>query len=237
MRDMDISIKSVKKVNVVGEVFEQMKNIIIIGKWEPGKKIPSETELSSNFNVSRNTIRSAIQKLKGMGLVISHQGQGTYVCKDPHANAVDTIVPFGYMTEREVFELAQFRRSLEMGSVYFAAINRTDKDLERIHDMLVHMKESQDDFVAYGCYDYKFHTIIAEASKNRYFHRMYVILKDAISLHFGMMARDFGAEMSYENHEVVFNAIKNRDPEVAMQKTKEMIDASLGLLEKKLNQE
>ena len=48
------------------------------GVWKAGD-MPSESELCSTLGVSRITIRAAIQQLKGVGLLETKQGKGTFV--------------------------------------------------------------------------------------------------------------------------------------------------------------
>lgn len=45
----------------------------------PGEKIPTEGELSQAFSVSRITIRRAIDDLVSEGLLVRHQGKGTFL--------------------------------------------------------------------------------------------------------------------------------------------------------------
>jgi len=47
--------------------------------WEPGGAIPSENELSSNYGVSRMTVRNVITKLVQEDLLERIPGKGTYV--------------------------------------------------------------------------------------------------------------------------------------------------------------
>jgi len=55
----------------------------MIGEFPPGTKIPGEWHLSQEFNVSRGTVRKAIDTLLHEGLLRTEQGQGTYVVEDP----------------------------------------------------------------------------------------------------------------------------------------------------------
>ena len=49
----------------------------------PGSLLPSESELATQFHVSRMTARQAVQNLSTEGLVVRRQGSGTYVAEHP----------------------------------------------------------------------------------------------------------------------------------------------------------
>jgi GntR family transcriptional regulator len=49
------------------------------GRYQAGQKIPSETELSNIYSVSRITIRRAVEELSSAGYLTKKQGKGTYV--------------------------------------------------------------------------------------------------------------------------------------------------------------
>ncbi|MFC4632112.1 GntR family transcriptional regulator [Promicromonospora alba] len=49
------------------------------GTYPPRRRIPSETELTEEFDVSRPTVRQAIQVLRDRHLVETVRGKGTYV--------------------------------------------------------------------------------------------------------------------------------------------------------------
>ena len=50
-----------------------------LGRMEPGEPIPSEGELGKQFNVSRITVRRAIEDLVAEGLLVRQQGRGTFI--------------------------------------------------------------------------------------------------------------------------------------------------------------
>lgn len=49
------------------------------GTWPPGKQLPTEEALMDRFQVSRTTVRKAVQNLAGRGLVEIRRGRGTFV--------------------------------------------------------------------------------------------------------------------------------------------------------------
>jgi GntR family transcriptional regulator len=51
------------------------------GKYDPPKRLPSESELSARFDASRNTVRNGLALLVAQGLITSSQGLGYEVAK------------------------------------------------------------------------------------------------------------------------------------------------------------
>jgi len=58
---------------------EKLAKQIANNQWKPGEKIPSEAELCETYQVSRITVRKAIEDLVRSGQLIKHQGKGTFV--------------------------------------------------------------------------------------------------------------------------------------------------------------
>ena len=59
------------------QVEADIKNRILSKQYMPGDKLPTENELSDQYNVSKITIRKAIQNLSDEGYVNKVQGKGT----------------------------------------------------------------------------------------------------------------------------------------------------------------
>jgi GntR family transcriptional regulator len=60
---------------------EEIKSLIENGELLPGDMIPSERELSEKYEISRMTVRQAINNLVNDGFLIRKQGVGTFVSK------------------------------------------------------------------------------------------------------------------------------------------------------------
>ncbi|MFJ3847347.1 GntR family transcriptional regulator [Streptomyces albidoflavus] len=56
---------------------------ITSGKYAPGSLLPSEREMMLRFGISKATVRSALERLKTMGLIQSRQGVGSVVLEAP----------------------------------------------------------------------------------------------------------------------------------------------------------
>jgi len=61
------------------------------GRWTPGAQMPSESELVSQFQVSRMTVGRAIRELQAEGLVTRVQGVGTFAAHLARVSSTLTI--------------------------------------------------------------------------------------------------------------------------------------------------
>lgn len=73
-------------VNKYLNIYNYLKDKIESNEFEDGKKLPSENELSSLFNVSRNTVRRSLDMLASDGLVTSVHGKGVFVLEKQPLN-------------------------------------------------------------------------------------------------------------------------------------------------------
>ena len=61
------------------QVAGHLRASILTGDLEPGDRLPTVTELSAGYGVSKTTIERAIDLLKSERLVVARQGAGTFV--------------------------------------------------------------------------------------------------------------------------------------------------------------
>ncbi|MDP4190884.1 MAG: GntR family transcriptional regulator [Bacteroidota bacterium] len=67
---------------------EILKEEIDLGKYKPGDQIPSENELATILNISRNTAKEAIATLVSEGILYRIQGKGTFVSEKKIFNSL-----------------------------------------------------------------------------------------------------------------------------------------------------
>lgn len=96
-------------------MFDQLKADILNGKYISGRTFPSIVQLMRRFGVSRVTAVRVTEMLKKAGLVVSRQGQGTFVTGRARllGGAIGLIVPGSCYSEvfpvicQEISRLAQ----------------------------------------------------------------------------------------------------------------------------------
>jgi DNA-binding GntR family transcriptional regulator len=72
------------------QVAGALRAAIVAGRLRPGARLPSERALAEEFGVSRATIVSALNVLRGEGLIETRRGAGSWVRRPSYsASKVD----------------------------------------------------------------------------------------------------------------------------------------------------
>lgn len=90
-------MSSARRPSLVSHVRTQLLAEIDGGRLVAGDKLPNEYELADRFQVSRQTVREAIQSLLISGHLLRHRGTGTFVTTTPSPHALDTNVSYTAM--------------------------------------------------------------------------------------------------------------------------------------------
>lgn len=160
-------------------VYEILLADIKNGVWKAGDKMPSESELCNMLGVSRITIRAAIQQLKGVGLLETKQGKGTFVTAPSDIYDMSDFNQILNLTEKEFNEINALREILEKKAVELIMEQETP-DLEAVGAAYYGMKRALEnhDYEEYSKHDYLFHMSIIIAANNDVFTRIINIFKN-----------------------------------------------------------
>lgn len=129
-------MKPVTKTTIVDQVIRIFMTTIKSGKWEPGKKIPGEIELSETLEVSRTSVREALRVLSYFKVIDSKPGFGTVLSEDALMRINNTDLFFLLSEKKEMEELMEVRFFLEPQIAYWAVIRCTEKDIQEIETIL-----------------------------------------------------------------------------------------------------
>ena len=198
---------------LVGEFTAEIRQ----GNLRPGDRLPTEAEVVRRFGVSRTVVREAWSQLQAAGLVDTRHGVGTFVSVHRReaglradAAQIATVV--------DLLAMLELRIGVESEAAAIAARRRSEAQLlamraalDQFEAALAAGQETHDA-------DFQFHSLIAEATDNRYFTsfmaslgskaipRAHLKLPDAA----GDRRRDYLATLNRE-HEDIFNAIARGD--------------------------
>lgn len=162
---MTVLLKQQKLSDII---LAQLENMIIEGSLQPGEKLLPERELAKQFEVSRPSLREAIQKLEVKGLVTRKQGGGTFVSKKIMKSFADPLFDLMANSSESQFDLLEFRHGIEGMASYYAAMRGTATDFEQIQAKHNDIGNSQleDNFHEEAQAVYEFYLAICAASHN-----------------------------------------------------------------------
>jgi GntR family transcriptional regulator len=76
------------------QIEEELRGMIQAGELGPNDRVPSESELSERFSVSRMTARKALDRLVADGLMFRRAGKGTFVAQPKIAHGPSQLLSF-----------------------------------------------------------------------------------------------------------------------------------------------
>ena len=154
-------------------VLAHLRASIERGEHAVGDKLPSEAALSREFEVSRSVIREALRGLQALGMTESKTGKGTFVT----ATGPAEHPTFGPYSARDLIEV---RRHVEIPVAGYAAVRRSQDDLDLLGHLLDRM-DAETDNTAWVALDSLFHITIAQASGNPVFGKVIEEIRDALA--------------------------------------------------------
>lgn len=158
----------IKRVPIVQQVEEAIRQLIVTGQCPPLEKLPAEMELCQQLGVGRGTVREAFRLLQAKGYVEIRPGRGAFVSAS--AGTADlNVIDWFVQNEKELRSSIEIRTALEPMAARLMAERCKEEDvakLEQIHAAFL-AAISTDDTEKIAQLDEKFHSTIVEGSKNQ----------------------------------------------------------------------
>ena len=214
-----MAIKKVVKSSVSQQVFDQLQGQILAGAWKSGDKLPSENDLAAQFGVSRVTVRNALQKLSGLGLIETRFGEGSFV-RGPEAGAAfNQLVPMLYLGEETARDVLTFRRMVEGPICEIACRRATDREIAALRAALDEMERAAagGDEAAFAGLDSAFHAQLAEMTRSRMMQQIYQVIDGAMQSAYRRAARRQSAQVALGWYRQAVDALEARDAARARQ--------------------
>jgi len=124
----------IDRTTLAGRTAEQIKAYIIERGLKPGDRLPTESELTETFKVSRSTVREALKQVQTTGILDVLPGRGACIRPFDIQQAVDSVTWGLHLigegdTLRDVFEA---RYTLEMAILPLVVRNARDDHLDEL---------------------------------------------------------------------------------------------------------
>jgi DNA-binding GntR family transcriptional regulator len=162
--------QSVKRRSLADEVTDQIRDMILAGRLQPGDRI-GEAEISQRLRVSRGPVREALVRLEQEGLVASEWHKGAAVTD---------------LSRVDVTELATLRVALEKLAITGACRSATEDDLAGLRDIVEHMRAASasgaDETETLARLDIDFHDAVYRAAHHERLYAAWSTIRSQVAL-------------------------------------------------------
>lgn len=209
-----------RPTKLANAIADHLEKLILEGVLRPGEKLAAERELAEKFDVSRPSLREALEKLQAKGLLETTKA-GTVVTQflAPLAQPLAELFADKPRATADYFE---YRRIVEGQATALAAIRATDVDRAAISECCAKMEmaHSVEDPTEEVNADADLHLLIYEASHNVVmlhvmrvfgeFHRHEILFSRE------QLYRRFGVrDQLLKQHLAIADAVLRGDPKIA----------------------
>lgn len=199
----------------VAAVVAELEQMILRQGLNPGDRLPTERELSSQLKVSRSVVREAIKRLQSLGRVTSLQGSGTRVASPSGQQVVAGYRWLFQHADLRLEHLGAVRLPLETTIAALAAEHRTDEHVERLQVAQSILGDASRGLESLVQADVDFHAILADATGNPIFQMILGPIQELLFESRRRTISKFGAVLAHSHHEQILNAIRGRQSEQA----------------------
>ena len=197
-----------------------------------GAKLPSERELCEMFAVSRTALREALRRLSARGLIQIKKGSGMFVSELKITDAIDSLNLYYDLSfdSNLIPQIIEVRRVFEPEIARMAANNRTDKDLELLQKSITDLEDCDSDNTQMEAdIINKFHLNVAKATGNPIviitMEPVYSLLPRMRNLIYANV--DGEKDFTIKAHRTIFEAIRDKDADMAFKAMVEQINRTL----------
>ena len=199
------------------EAIEKIKQMIISGRVRPGEKLPREADLAAELGLSRNSLREAVKALSLINVLDVRQGDGTYATSLAPSLLLEALsFNVDFHRDDTVLEFLEIRRILEPAATALAAARMPDEDRTELGKVL-DAADASAPVAEFVTADMEFHRLIAVGSGNS----VLASLVDNMSVPTARarvwrgMTEPKAQERTLAEHRAIYQAIMNRDPDLA----------------------
>lgn len=201
----------------------------MLSNLSPGTRLPPERTLSRELDISRGTLRHALERLEARGKLWRHVGQGTFVGTRPAGSDARISVVSQATSPHELMEM---RLIFEPQIARFAAIRATEQEIANMRHCVRKtgvVTESR----AYELWDTTLHRAVAQAAHNTLLLAVFDAVNEVRSITEWGRLRDIVVSSRevqltwWRQHEEFVEAIADRDASRAEESAREHVEMVL----------
>ncbi|MGW2613810.1 FadR/GntR family transcriptional regulator [Streptomyces sp. NPDC001500] len=200
------------------EAMDKIKAMIVAGDLAPGSRLPKEEILAGQLGLSRSSLREAVRALTALRILVTRQGDGTYVSSlEPHLLFESLSFASDVSQGRAALHLLEVRRLLEPQATGLASALLTAADLDDLDGLLRRCRSAAtvEEFVGH---DIAFHLRIVETVGNPVLSMLLRVLSTRTQRVRIVRGTRTGraVEHAHREHDDILRALRARDAPLAV---------------------
>lgn len=217
----NMNVPSIKPSKLSDAIADHFRQLILEGALQPGERLLSERDLSAKLDVSRPSLRDALNKLQAEGLLSTGSNGATFVSEAVGHSLRDPLVDL-LETPQARIDVMEMRSVIEAAAAALAATRASDLDREiicrRMEEMTAAHERQDVDEIART--DAEFHLAIYAASHNimmlHLMHSLETVLRSNVYLNRkNLYEQRTERDSQLQEHRAIFEGIMARDPDRA----------------------
>jgi len=198
----DVKQEVTDKYSLRGRVFNRIRDDILSGKYKEGEEL-REVAIGEELGVSRTPVREAFRQLELEGLIQIVPNKGAYVTG---------------ITVKDVKDIYMIRSKLEGLCAYWATFHITQEQMDELEENIYlskfHAEKGHSEQNAE--LDNRFHEVLYEACNSKMLeHQLRDFHDYVLRVRKKTLSQFKRSSESTKEHEQIFEAIKNKQPQEA----------------------
>ncbi|MGW6659559.1 FadR/GntR family transcriptional regulator [Rhodococcus sp. NPDC055024] len=206
--------REVTTVSVPQGVAEHLKGMIRRGELGPGDQLLPARQLAQELGVAYMSLHEALKRLREDGYITVRRGKsgGTFVSslRQPVEEWRKTLLG----QEGELDDVTTLRVAVECHAAALAAVNRTDDDLAAMQTA-IHQEAEAENRAEFRLADARFHHAVAKAANSPRLAQAIQAARGELFSPTDMLDHPEPREEDLEQHEDIYQAIRDANPDLA----------------------
>lgn len=192
--------RAIKTKSLGQAIAEELRKRIWKGEFKLGERL-LEAKLSKEMEISRSSLREALQILEYEGLVVNKVRRGTFVAQ---------------FTEKDIQEINELRLHIEVPAMMKTAKVIKESQINELELIIQEMKQCIEIEDWFGLFeaDMDFHIYLIQLCENSRIIRLYGIIQNQIRTVLSQLVNYYESRKHefYEEHEELLRAIRTKNP-------------------------
>ena len=174
MEKKTINLKPVEKESLYLKISDSIYSYIKVNDLQPGDKLPSERDMATMLQTSRNSVREALRILEDRGLIYVKTGSGVFV-SNPYGQKNTLSIR---LTDCTMEELQDLQNVLDHQAVLNAINSGTREQKEKLLSIASEMQELYQKNIYSHTLDHSFHSLLYKMGHNNAIHQLITKIRD-----------------------------------------------------------